>query len=89
MAAPAVIVVRALVATLSVPPKPEVTAREPPLSGGRVRDAKEYFATLDHRFQPGASKDLHAVYQFDLSGPHACAYHVAIDNGAMKRWLDG
>jgi putative sterol carrier protein len=49
-----------------------------------VRDAKEYFATLEDRFEPSAAKDLHAIFQFVLSGPNACAYHVEVDDGSMK-----
>ena len=57
---------------------------ESPLPGGKVRSAKEYFATLDRRFQSAAAKDLHAVFDFDLSGPNACAYHVQVDDGVMQ-----
>lgn len=62
----------------------QVPKPEPALSGGRVRNAKEYFATLKNRFVSGAAKDVHAVFQFDLSGPDAVAYHVAVDDGTMR-----
>jgi putative sterol carrier protein len=63
---------------------PAAPAAEPPLPDGRVRNAKEYFATLRHRFKPDAAKDLHAIFQFDLTGPEALTYHVDVDNGSMK-----
>jgi putative sterol carrier protein len=72
---------RPAVKPAAAPVEPTVAA---PLPGGKVRDCKEYFATLEDRFEPSASKDLHAVFQFDLSGPNACAYHVEVDNGTMK-----
>ena len=57
---------------------------QPRLSGGRVRNAKEYFSTLEERFVPGASKGMRAVFQFDLTGPDAIAYHVAVADGTMR-----
>ncbi len=59
-------------------------AKEAPLPEGRVRNAKEYFATLDKRFQPAAAKGLHAIFQFDLTGDEPYVYQVAVDDGKMK-----
>jgi len=67
-----------------VPAAAKPPEAEEPLPNGKVRNVGEYFATLKHRFQPAASKDLHAVFQFDLSGADPSHYHVEVDDGAMK-----
>jgi putative sterol carrier protein len=59
-------------------------AAGPAAEVGKVSSAKEYFDTLHNRFRPEEAKDLHAVFQFNLTGPGACTYHVIVDDGTMK-----
>ncbi len=50
----------------------------------QVTSVKEYFDTLDQRFQPEGAKNLQAVFQFELSGDGGGTYHILVDNGTMK-----
>ena len=45
---------------------------------------KELFRTLPSKFDAEAAEDLAAIYQFDLSGPQGCQYHVEIKDGACS-----
>ncbi len=48
-----------------------------------IKTCQEYFDTLDRRFVASASKGVHAVYQFDLTGPGGGVWHVAVADGAI------
>lgn len=48
----------------------------------QVTSVQNYFETLPQRFQAGASKGLHAIFQFELAG--AGTYHVKVDDGTMQ-----
>ena len=51
---------------------------------GQVTSVKHYIETLPERFQANASKGLHAVFQFELSGDEGSTFHVSVDDGTMK-----
>jgi putative sterol carrier protein len=50
----------------------------------QVSNVKEYIETLPQRFQATASKGVHAVFQFELSGDGGATFHVTVDDGTMK-----
>jgi putative sterol carrier protein len=50
----------------------------------QVANVKEYIETLPQRFKPDASKGVHAVFQFELTGDGGATFHVAVDDGTMK-----
>jgi putative sterol carrier protein len=52
--------------------------------GLQVSNVKEYIDTLPARFVADASKGVHAVFQFELTGDGGATFHVAVDDGAMK-----
>ena len=49
-----------------------------------VSSVKEYFDTIDTRFQSEAAKGVTAVFQFELSGPGGGTYAVAVDDAKVK-----
>jgi putative sterol carrier protein len=50
----------------------------------QVTSVQNYFETLPQRFQSEASKGLHAIFQFELSGEGGGTYHVKVDDGRME-----
>jgi putative sterol carrier protein len=50
----------------------------------QVTSVKDYIETLPQRFQAAASKGVHAVFQFELSGDGGAVFHVTVDDGTMK-----
>jgi putative sterol carrier protein len=48
-----------------------------------VSSVKEYFDTIDTRFQAEAAKGVNAVFQFELSGPGGGTYAVHVDDGKV------
>lgn len=50
----------------------------------QINSVKEYFETLDQRFQSEAAKSIEAVFQFELSGDGGGTYHVTVDHGKMS-----
>ena len=50
----------------------------------QVTSVKDYIDTLPQRFQAGASKGVHAVFQFELSGDGGATFHVTVADGTMK-----
>jgi putative sterol carrier protein len=49
----------------------------------QVTSVKDYFETLPQRFQPGAAKGVHAIFQFELSGDGGGTYHVKVEDGSI------
>ncbi len=50
----------------------------------QVTSVKDYIDTLPQRFVASASKGVHAVFQFELSGEGGATFHVTVDDGTMK-----
>jgi putative sterol carrier protein len=50
----------------------------------QVTSVKHYIETLPERFQADASKGVHAIFQFELSGDEGTTFHVSVDDGTMK-----
>lgn len=53
--------------------------------GRRVDSVADYFATLEDRFVPGATRGLAAVFQWEIDGEgdEGGTYHAIIDDGTM------
>ena len=49
-----------------------------------ITNAKEYFDTLDQRFDSEAAKGLNASFQFELAGDNGGTYCVKVSDGAME-----
>lgn len=49
-----------------------------------ITNAKEYFDTLDQRFDADAAKGLNASFQFELGGDGGGTYCVKVSDGAME-----
>ena len=49
-----------------------------------ITTVKEYFDTLDQRFDYGASKGVKACFQFELTGDGGGIYCVNVDDGTMS-----
>lgn len=49
----------------------------------QVTSVKHYIETLPERFVAGASKGVHAVFQFEISGDGGSTFHVSVDDGTM------
>jgi putative sterol carrier protein len=49
----------------------------------QVTSVKHYIETLPERFVASASKGVHAVFQFELSGDGGSTFHVSVDDGTM------
>jgi putative sterol carrier protein len=45
----------------------------------QVSSVKEYFETIDSRFQAKEAKGVNAVFQFELSGPGGGTYAVVVE----------
>lgn len=50
----------------------------------KVDTVKEYFDTMDQRFEPEGSKGVNAIFQFELSGDEAGTWHAIVDDGTMQ-----
>jgi putative sterol carrier protein len=50
----------------------------------RINSCKEYFDTLDDRFNSEASKGVDAIYQFELKGDGGGVWHVVVAEGAIS-----
>ncbi len=50
----------------------------------QVTSVKDYIDTLPQRFVPGASKGVHAVFQFELSGDGGATFYVTVEDGTMR-----
>lgn len=53
-------------------------------SAPRVTSVAEYFATLEQRFVPAASRGLHAVFQWEIAGEDGGSYHAMVEDGTMR-----
>ena len=49
-----------------------------------ITNVKEYFDTLDQRFDSEAAKGLTASFQFELGGDNGGTYCVKVNDGAME-----
>ena len=50
----------------------------------RISSVKEYFETLPQRFVAPASKGLHAIFQYELSGNGGGTYHAKVNDGTLE-----
>jgi nitrite reductase/ring-hydroxylating ferredoxin subunit/putative sterol carrier protein len=50
----------------------------------RVASVAEYFATLEQRFVPSATRGIDAVFQWEIAGDDGAVYHAVIKDGAMQ-----
>lgn len=50
----------------------------------RVETVKEYFETMDKRFEPEGAKGVNAVFQFELSGDQGGTWHAIVNDGTME-----
>lgn len=50
----------------------------------KVATVKEYFATMNDRFEPEGAAGVEAVYQFELSGDEAGTWHAIVNDGKME-----
>ncbi len=53
-------------------------------SAPKVASVAEYFATLEERFVPSASRGMDAVFQWEIAGDDGATYHALIKDGAMQ-----
>ena len=49
-----------------------------------VSSAKEYFDSIDTRFQADAAKGVNAIFQFELSGAGGGIYAVHVEDSKVK-----
>ena len=49
-----------------------------------ITNVKEYFDTLDQRFDSEAAKGVNASFQFELAGDDGGTYCVKVNDGAME-----
>jgi putative sterol carrier protein/nitrite reductase/ring-hydroxylating ferredoxin subunit len=50
----------------------------------KVTSVAEYFATLEQRFVPSATRGLDAVFQWELAGDDGGTYHAIVKDGTMQ-----
>ncbi len=55
----------------------------PGISVPKVASVADYFATLEDRFVPAASRGVEAVFQWEIAGDDGGIYHAIIDDGSM------
>lgn len=53
-------------------------------SAPKVASVAEYFATLEERFVPAASRGMDAVFQWEIAGDDGATVHAVVTDGAMK-----
>ncbi len=50
----------------------------------RITSVAEYFATLEQRFVPSATRGLDAVFQWEIAGDDGGTYHAVVKDGTMQ-----
>jgi len=50
----------------------------------KIASVAEYFATLDRRFVPSATRGLDAVFQWEITGEGGATVHAVIKDGTMR-----
>ncbi len=50
----------------------------------KAQSLKEFFDGLPGKFDAEAAEGLDAIYQFDLTGPEGCQYHVVVQAGTCS-----
>lgn len=50
----------------------------------KVTSVAEYFATLEQRFVPAATRGLDAVFQWEIAGDDGGTYHAIVKDGSMQ-----
>jgi nitrite reductase/ring-hydroxylating ferredoxin subunit/putative sterol carrier protein len=50
----------------------------------KVTSVAEYFATLEQRFVPAATRGLDAVFQWEIAGDEGGTYHAIVKDGTMQ-----
>ncbi len=63
-------------------------AAAPPSSGQsgpvpKITSVADYFATLEQRFVPSATRGLEAVFQWEIAGDGGGTYHAIVNDGTM------
>lgn len=53
-------------------------------SAPTITSVAEYFATLEQRFVPAASRGLDAVFQWEIAGDDGGTYHAVVKDGTMR-----
>lgn len=53
-------------------------------SAPKITSVAEYFATLEQRFVPAASRGLDAVFQWEIAGDDGGTYHAVVTDGTMR-----
>lgn len=59
-------------------------ARAQASSAPKITSVAEYFATLEQRFVPAASRGLDAVFQWEIAGDDGGTYHAVVKDGTMR-----
>ena len=49
----------------------------------RVESVQAYFESLPERFVASASKGVHAIFQFEISGDEGGTWHVIVKDGGL------